>query len=586
MEDKKIRLDIINVLKKKYDKDPYSGMSRGKFLEELKIAGNKLDRNIKYLADKGLIEVKYFLGGNFFAKITSYGIDELEESENLETEKEEIEEIKSSTIHEKELLEVSKSKQEITKDTEKLEKYFNENMVVINHPFDRNKTLKLSRPERKTYTQLFLKLLNIELDEPRLKTLKIRFLDAFENYIKNDRTKKDSLLNVLTNLCNLFEVIFKKIVYIRYYGSSKWHKGLEELIKLVFDYQADINKTESKYWRKQTIEDSNFRIVFKHKNMGSHEAWDFNIAKIEDIINRIFSTIIICMADKETQKAINKQFKGDEIKDVKDMFKHSFEEWLKGGLLIDKERLKLFLDYKDKIKPNQKQIDFLIRSAIVVHWGDMDLLIKYFSIDEIKKICQAILTKEKKGKLLRSAIWTFGTINKKQVTEPFMDLIKKCEDDEARDAALFQLWRTTLTEKEIKFLLSILKKEKNYKIRKGIIESLNYSKSDDKKGIAKSLIPYLKDSTAPVRAVTAEILGNLGNPIAIKPLSDMVVKEYTTRTTKAIIRALAKLKDKKSVSCLKKIFEMHPDYSLKQEAEEAIEIIKKANRKGKKKEKV
>ena len=81
MNDKDIRLAILNYLKKEYDESPHNSYNDGVILKNLNLEEKELIRNIKYLEEKGLIDVQWFLGGNFIAKINSYGIDNIEETQ-------------------------------------------------------------------------------------------------------------------------------------------------------------------------------------------------------------------------------------------------------------------------------------------------------------------------------------------------------------------------------------------------------------------------------------------------------------------------------------------------------------------------
>ena len=96
MNDKEIRDKILKRLKETYDKKPHDIVMREDLLSDLKILANELDRNIRYLLNKGLIDVQWFLGGGFYAKINSYGIDTLEE---IEQRGEEIEKISEYALH-------------------------------------------------------------------------------------------------------------------------------------------------------------------------------------------------------------------------------------------------------------------------------------------------------------------------------------------------------------------------------------------------------------------------------------------------------------------------------------------------------
>jgi hypothetical protein len=88
VKDKEIRTEILKTLREEYNKKPHGVVMKAKLLSELSIPEIELERNIKYLSDKGLIDVKWFLGGIFIAEINSYGIDWLEQSIEEVTETE------------------------------------------------------------------------------------------------------------------------------------------------------------------------------------------------------------------------------------------------------------------------------------------------------------------------------------------------------------------------------------------------------------------------------------------------------------------------------------------------------------------
>ena len=78
MDDKACRLEILRELKKTYDEDPHGILDKGALLGLLDIEENVLDRNAKYLEQKGLANLDWHLGGGFYARITAEGIDFLE----------------------------------------------------------------------------------------------------------------------------------------------------------------------------------------------------------------------------------------------------------------------------------------------------------------------------------------------------------------------------------------------------------------------------------------------------------------------------------------------------------------------------
>lgn len=84
VDDELIRKLILKYLKKMYDNDPHGFVPKGKIIKEIDVDDVKLERNIKYLENKGLIDVKWLLRGRYLSKINSYGIDYLELNEPSE----------------------------------------------------------------------------------------------------------------------------------------------------------------------------------------------------------------------------------------------------------------------------------------------------------------------------------------------------------------------------------------------------------------------------------------------------------------------------------------------------------------------
>jgi hypothetical protein len=82
MDDKTCRLEILRIFKEFRDQRPNDSISRKeRFTKPLRIDENVLDRNIRYLEDKGLLEVKRTHIKEFSARITAHGIDFLETGE-------------------------------------------------------------------------------------------------------------------------------------------------------------------------------------------------------------------------------------------------------------------------------------------------------------------------------------------------------------------------------------------------------------------------------------------------------------------------------------------------------------------------
>lgn len=60
---------------------PFVSLERAELVHELNIRENDLDTSIKFLEDNMLIETVFFMGGDYWTKISQYGIDEVFKAE-------------------------------------------------------------------------------------------------------------------------------------------------------------------------------------------------------------------------------------------------------------------------------------------------------------------------------------------------------------------------------------------------------------------------------------------------------------------------------------------------------------------------
>ena len=75
-------MEILRRLKLFYDGDPHAPVQKQQLWAGITVTGPELERNVKYLADKGLLHVKWFRTAEGFAsRISSEGIDFLETGE-------------------------------------------------------------------------------------------------------------------------------------------------------------------------------------------------------------------------------------------------------------------------------------------------------------------------------------------------------------------------------------------------------------------------------------------------------------------------------------------------------------------------
>lgn len=84
--DVRIRKRILEILRESYEKDPHKYVMRGDIVQRTNVPTKEILRNVWYLDKKGLIEAKWAFAGNFGARITSRGIDNLNEPTELEKE--------------------------------------------------------------------------------------------------------------------------------------------------------------------------------------------------------------------------------------------------------------------------------------------------------------------------------------------------------------------------------------------------------------------------------------------------------------------------------------------------------------------
>jgi len=81
MDDKTCRFEILRRLKEAYDKDGFGLLGKFNLQDSLAVEENVVDRNMRYLEQKGLVNVSWTLGGGFRGRITAEGIDFLETGE-------------------------------------------------------------------------------------------------------------------------------------------------------------------------------------------------------------------------------------------------------------------------------------------------------------------------------------------------------------------------------------------------------------------------------------------------------------------------------------------------------------------------
>lgn len=85
-EDVEIRKKLLETLEEEFGKDPQRAVDKMKLVENLGYSEVEILRNVWYLERKGFVDVEWYLGGGFLAKITSFGIEALKEPSVLDNE--------------------------------------------------------------------------------------------------------------------------------------------------------------------------------------------------------------------------------------------------------------------------------------------------------------------------------------------------------------------------------------------------------------------------------------------------------------------------------------------------------------------
>ena len=212
MEDKEIRTKLLETLREEYNNNPHGVVMKAKLLSELGIPEIELERNIKYLSDKGLIDVKWFLGGIFIAEINSYGIDWLEQSieEVTETEGDALKHIFDET---KDFVDVKL--EEICPDALEKIKFCYKDLLSDSHPH-RNARIAYDRREiLKDFTDAIFKdeyLQNNELKPSRNQTKnKLRYtLRAIKVESETTRKMLETQIEYLSNYFDNLDSFIQK----------------------------------------------------------------------------------------------------------------------------------------------------------------------------------------------------------------------------------------------------------------------------------------------------------------------------------------------------------------------------------------
>lgn len=81
LEEYRTRYRILKTLFEYNNDHPFVSLERSELLTELKLPEKDLENNIRFLQDRMLVETVWFMGGEFWTRISNEGVEEFYKAE-------------------------------------------------------------------------------------------------------------------------------------------------------------------------------------------------------------------------------------------------------------------------------------------------------------------------------------------------------------------------------------------------------------------------------------------------------------------------------------------------------------------------
>ncbi len=274
---------------------------------------------------------------------------------------------------------------------------------------------------------------------------------------------------------------------------------------------------------------------------------------------------------------------GTEAKRAKttiDIFRKAFREWKQHEVLASKDRLEILFPNIKQLLLNDEEWLFLIKSSFSVYWHHENQWILLAEKEKLATICIGLL-EDKNEEIVKRSVEALGKINGQEATLILKKIIESPEiADSIRESAIHKFWFDIIDIRIIDTLKYIIKREKNYKLRKSAVyafgKNINELAKHDNSIINEQiniLFEALNDSMTQVRKQVADVLSyTLVNEKSVEPLITRLKKEESISSRKAIVSALNSLLRKgigeKLISpILKKVVSnKKEDYRIREEA--------------------
>lgn len=232
-----------------------------------------------------------------------------------------------------------------------------------------------------------------------------------------------------------------------------------------------------------------------------------------------------------------------------DIFRKAFREWKQHGVLASKDRLEILFPNIKQLILNDEEWTFLIKSSFSVYWHHENQWIGLVEKESLANICIGLLN-DNKEEIVKRSIETLGKIKGQEATLILKKIIESPESAASiREKAIDEFWFDIADIRILDTLKNIIKKERNYKLRKSAVyafgKNLNELSKSNNNIVDKEiniLFEALNDSITQVRKQTADILSYvLVNENSVVPLIERLKKESSISSRKSIVAALGSL---------------------------------------------
>lgn len=541
LEEKKLKYKVLSYLKKRYHEDPFEWINSTALLDTFEITERENMKIVKFLEDDGLIEAKWFIGGGFLCKITPQGLHNLEKKESYKKRSEKPE---------------TRPSEEIFDETEeKFSIFLKDNLNGIYHPYTKQREVHLEKEDIQDFLDLFFKFLRIEIKNKKVAGLRDRILNVLGELLYEGFTDKHELTKIYERLYGNSHSILRKLAFINFENNEIFKFYLPKLINKISGLKIDFNKDLTQSEKASiTSEEAHLRLLHKHKNIESHETQDYDLQTLQHLIWVYFGCLYYLIT-KRSSEIEKYDTKDQKISRIRKIFSTSFKEWKRNNILIGEQQLKYFLKYKDEIKPNKEEVEFLIRCCIYNYWIFFDSIFGIFPNKKLSKTCKKILKEDKNDIEIKSnAIFVLGKI-KSENPRFFIDFMKKTEEGSLIRVCAIVLgddYRGSFfEEKDVLDLLDIFRRTEDYKARREIMYAIGEIEFKEKEKIKNLICNGLKDSRAPVRAQTTLTISSKNYNDLLEHVHTTFIKERS-KFPEEMISAIGEMGDKTSIEILKK----------------------------------